>query len=79
MKICPFCKGNVPDEALKCQHCGEWVDGRPSTPRSELGLAAHRFVNAWIAVTVISLLFVAWLLWYFAIPNMMAVRRQFYP
>jgi len=78
MKICPFCKGNAPDDALKCQHCGEWLDGRSSTARSELGMAARRFVNVWIAVTILSVLFVAWLMWFFIVPNMMAVRHEFY-
>ena len=78
MAQCPFCKGAIPDGALKCQHCGEWVDGRPSMGRSELGLAARRFVNAWIALSVVVLLFVAWLLWYLVVPNMMAIRHDFY-
>jgi hypothetical protein len=29
MKECPFCKAEIPDEAVKCLHCSEWVDGRP--------------------------------------------------
>ena len=28
MKNCPFCKAEIPVDALKCKHCGEWVDGR---------------------------------------------------
>lgn len=24
-KICPFCGGQIPDNAQKCRHCGEWV------------------------------------------------------
>ena len=23
---CPFCKGEIDDDAAKCKHCGEWVD-----------------------------------------------------
>lgn len=24
-KACPYCKGEIPEEAKKCKHCGEWI------------------------------------------------------
>ena len=24
--LCPYCKGEIPDDAKKCMNCGEWVD-----------------------------------------------------
>lgn len=25
MTLCPLCKGDVPEDAKKCKHCGEWL------------------------------------------------------
>ena len=58
--------GQIPDAAVKCQHCGEWVDGRRSSQinlgpvdlgsESSLGDAANRYINYKIIMGVIGLI-----------------------
>ena len=33
--LCPFCKGEIPDDAKKCMNCGEWVDPAYRKPKKE--------------------------------------------
>lgn len=55
MGSCGYCKGAIDDDAVKCRHCGEWVDKRAGRrARGDL----HPVVKA---VAVIAMAWVAWL------------------
>jgi hypothetical protein len=60
MKTCPFCKGDVPGDALKCKHCGEWLAKPPRAPRNQslerVAKWALTFGAIWILIVVAAML-----------------------
>jgi len=42
IKKCPYCGGEIEDDALKCKHCGEWV--APPAPSKTSGYAIASFI-----------------------------------
>ncbi len=53
MKKCPFCAEEVQDEAIKCKHCGEFID-LPNQPRFAENKLQWYFKKPFIILAVLS-------------------------
>ena len=78
MKCCPFCMGEIPGAARKCQHCGEWVIATPDNlPIGDLGQVANKLINYKIITGMIGLIIFLLFFLFVWLPGFNQVRSAF--
>jgi hypothetical protein len=77
--LCPYCGEEISDKALKCKHCGEWLNGYSNSDNSASqrqvivqhierktnGIGTAGFVIALISAVFFWLPIVSQILWFF--------------
>lgn len=47
MERCPFCGGEIQKDDVKCKHCGEWLNKKPTDRQTLDASQVHPWVRFW--------------------------------